>query len=192
MAAPQGPPPGIFPLLTEECALGDGSDSNFLIKLAQHLRSHPNFRLPPIGRATPRGRSRGASLTPEEAATTATRVVRRLWQEVQHSNNSTGGSQSSPATPPPASGLSTSTPGSASTSAGPLSQHRALLTPWSAGRTPPPRRERLLLFAVRHYAGEVIYEAAGFREKNEDAEDSAHRQLLQHSTHRLVTQLMQV
>ena len=47
---------------------------------------------------------------------------------------------------------------------------RSRLTPGPAGRgTSPPKRPSILLFAVRHYAGEVIYEASGFREKNEDS-----------------------
>ena len=51
----RGPPPGLLCLLNEECALGDGSDANFLLKLTQSHRSNPSLRIPAaaahVGRA---------------------------------------------------------------------------------------------------------------------------------------------
>ena len=40
------PPPGLLSLLNDECALGDGHDANFLLKLAQVHRANSHLRIP--------------------------------------------------------------------------------------------------------------------------------------------------
>ena len=52
-------PPGLLPLLNEECALGDGSDANFLLKLSQAHHSNPQLRVP--GLETRPGSNRSAT-----------------------------------------------------------------------------------------------------------------------------------
>ena len=70
----------------------------------------------------------------------------------------------------------------------------ALLSP-SGGRRAPQaadgtrRPAAALQFVLRHFAGDVVYCAEGWRERNDDACEPLHTRMLKGSTHRLIGEL---
>ena len=158
----RGPPPGLLPLLNEECALGDGTDANFLLKLAQAHRSNPHLRLPggmsAAGVQAPGGRGRastGIRLSPTSSA-----VASRLTKARSHLSNP--GAMFSP-------------------------PRRHKMPSEILRRTDPGR----LAFAVVHFAGEVVYDASGIRDKNVDVQEPQHTELFTASSHPLMQRLLE-
>ena len=144
------PRPGVLLLLQEECALGDGTDANFLTKLAQ-LHLHSEHLHVPSGTTS-------AAINAKRLSSVSGAVVSRSRS---HSLSA--------ARLPGAAHLRASNLGGST--AGALGQHQHA-------------------FAVMHFAGEVWYDAIGFREKNSDVCEPQHVELFSSAKHSLLPSLL--
>ena len=153
-------PPGIFPLLNEECSLAEGSDNNFALKLGQLFGSHAHFRL-----VSPMRWKR--------------ELPRRLWPSDRLHQQGLRSADKDYGRAPPAEQTQFAGPGIVLPSMG----HRVDVPAPSPLVVVPQ-------LVVRHYACEVVYDVRGFREKNADLEETTHANLLRLSKHPLLSKMI--
>ena len=152
------PRPGILPLLNEECAIGDGTDAKFVIKLHQNHSNSTYLQIPSA--ASGPGAMRAARLQRRRHA-----IATRQPSMPSHASGARA-----------AGGAPNGGRGNGGVS---LSFPKEGLQRSSSHFSPHA-------FAVTHYAGEVWYDANGFRSKNLDVTDTQHYELLASADHPLL------